>query len=270
MAVAAVAWFLLRPNREPPLGAGHRIFFAATIAPDHPDIFRRFFTESDLARVDTLPTGTQLPRSQTYALVTTLRREWAGFAGLKHFLDQDCGPQSPGTVIYDPELRELTPRSEQTNMLRSIRTATRRVKASSCHEFGLSPGATPFFGLDPKACTFDLEEGLVEEIDWTDVDLVDVQAQRLLGEECLDKGGLETYTSAISTVARVARDENPDIDVLAQVSFRDNEPESMLEGLRAVADVIDGIYFSYPTNNPDFPCLFCTSEHLESFLEEVR
>ena len=255
---------------DPPLGSRHRIFFAAGVAPDHAKIFRRHFTASDMVRIDKLPKEMEVPRSQTYALVTTLRRRWAGFLGLAYFLGRGCGNRSPGTIVYDPELRDLTPISEQNHLLRSIRLATQRVNAPSCHEFGLSPGATLLFGLDPANCTYDLEQGLVEEIDWRRVDVVDVQAQRLLGEPCLEKDGLETYESAVSSVAGIARKENPDIDVLAQVSFRDNEPEAMLEGLRSVADVIDGIYFSYPTANPDIPCGFCTTENLEEFLNEVR
>jgi hypothetical protein len=48
-------------------------------------------------------------------------------------------------------------------------------------------------------------------------------------------------------VAQFVRTRNPDIAVVSQASFRDNPPARMHQAIARVDDVIDGIYFSYPS-----------------------
>jgi hypothetical protein len=74
----------------------------------------------------------------------------------------------------------------------------------------------------------------------------------------------------MTTLARFVRARNPDIAVVAQVSFRDNSPALMREGIAAVADVVDGIYFSYPSREPDIPCNYCSPENLRALLDFLR
>ncbi|MDQ4145022.1 MAG: hypothetical protein M3198_15035 [Actinomycetota bacterium] len=253
-----------------PLRPDSSILFSALAPTEAPDIFRRYFTKNDLARADTLPNDFDFERRRLYGLPTSLRREWEGFPGVRHWVEAGCGEDTPRTIIYDPENRELTPKNEQADFLGSINKAIRMVESTGCHDFGLAPGSSILFGLDGTECTYSLADSDLYDIDWTRVDLVDIQAQRLLSPGCLEKDGLVTYEAAVSDVAQHVRKVNPDILVFSQVSFRDNDPLDMLEGLQTVGDTIDGIYFSYPSNNTDIPCEYCSPENLELFLSEVR
>lgn len=279
--VAAVLALALLPGPDEesfwldssPLDDGDHVYFAAPVASEAPDLFDRYFGPADLARVDTLRPDLELESEQLYALVTTLRARWAGFWGLRHFVEAGCGPGTPGTILYDPERRSLTPEVEQENFVRSVARAIARIESTGCHRVGLAPGSELLFGLDPESCSYDIAQGHLEDIDWTRVDVVDLQVQRLLSDACLERGGMTTYVRAVIEIGGFVREHNPAIDVLAQVSFRDNEPQVMLEALSRVAPVIDGIYFSYPVENPanpDIECGFCTTQNLELFLRSLR
>ena len=259
-----------RWSGPPPLRPDARILFSSLVPNEAPEIFRRYFRERDMARADTLPDRFDLERDQLYGLPTSLRREWMGFPGVRHWVDAGCGDGTPKTVVYDPEFRSLTPVSEQRDVVRSIDRAARMVGSTGCHDFGLAPGSSLLFGLDDVACSYDLDDSYLRDINWRRVDLVDVQSQRLLSDRCIDKDGIATYESAVSEVAAHVREMNPEILVLSQVSFRDNDPVAMIEGLQSVAEIVDGIYFSYPSNNSEIDCRYCTVENLEFFLSSVR
>ena len=244
--------------------------FSARAPIDAPEVFRVHFGARDYARVDTLPDGFDVARSRRYALPTSLRERWAGWPGVRHWVRRGCGPGTPGLIVYDPERRELTPPDEQRRMVASIRRAARLVDATGCHDFGLAPGATPLWGLDPARCDFDLEHGSYRRVPWRRVDLVDVQAQRLAGDDCAARDGATRYEELVESVAAYVRARNPRIRVVAQVSFRDSTPELMVEALARVAPAIDGIYFSYPTTNEDIPCRYCTPANMAALLDALR
>lgn len=256
----------------PPSLRRHDLFvmFSARAPLDAPDVFRARFTTRDLARVDTLPRGFGVPRARRYALPTSLRERWAGWPGVRHWVRRGCGRGTPGLIVYDPERRELTPPSEQRRLIASIRRAERMVRATGCHSFGLAPGSTPLFGLDPARCDFDLGRGSYRRVAWRRVDLVDVQAQRLAGDDCAARDGLARYDELVTSVARYVRARNPRIRVVTQVSFRDSPPARMVEAVARVAPVVDGVYFSYPTTNDAIPCRYCTPANMDAFLGALR
>lgn len=246
------------------------ILYSANAPRDAPSVFSRYFTRSDYARVESLPANFNVPRAHRYVLPTSLRERWAGDPGVRHWIRRGCGPGTPGLIVYDPEDRELTPPSELRRLSLSVRRAARLVESTGCHRFGLAPGSTPLFGFDPASCTYDLDDGSYRELPWKAVDLIDIQAQRLLGDDCADEAGVEKYASVVTTLARFVSVRNPDIAVVSQVSFRDSPPARMLEGIAAVADVVDGVYFSYPSREPEIPCRYCTPVNLRTLLEYLR
>lgn len=244
--------------------------YSANAPSDAPHLFRRYFTGADYARIESLPPNITVARRHRYVLPTTLRSRWRGDPGLRHWIRQGCGRGTPGTIVYDPEHRPLTPVQEQHDFLASIREAARLVRSTGCHAFGLAPGSRPFFGLDPDTCTYDLDAGFYPNVRWRSVDLVDIQAQRLLGDDCVDQGGTQRYASVVAAMARFVRGRNPHISVVSQVSFRDSPPSRMKIAIARVADVVDGIYFSYPSTNLETPCRYCTPANLRSLLSYLR
>jgi hypothetical protein len=270
VAVAAIVLRWERWSGPPALRSDARILFSALVPAEAPQLFNRYFAEQDMARADTLPQDIELSREELYGLPTSLRREYRGYFGVRHWVEAGCGPATPRTIVYDPENRDLTPLKEQVGFTGAIRQAGRMVDRTGCHDFGLAPGSLILFGLDPGDCEYNMQNSNLFDIDWTRVDLVDIQAQRLLSEPCLERDGLRTYERAVARVSTYVRRRNPEIAVFSQVSFRDNHPIDMLEGLSRVRDLVDGLYFSYPSNHEDIPCQYCSPEHLELFLENVR
>jgi hypothetical protein len=261
----------LRSHGTTPATVSHLfIMYSANAPRDAPRDFKRYFTRSDYARVESLPPNFDVPRPHRYVLPTSLRERWAGDPGVRHWVRRGCGPGTPGLIVYDPEDRDLTPPSELRRLSVSVRRAARLVRSTGCHRFGLAPGSTPLFGLDPASCTYALEDGSYRELPWKAIDLIDIQAQRLLGDACVDEAGVEKYASVVTTLARFVRERNADIAVVSQVSFRDNPPARMREGIAAVADVVDGVYFSYPSLEPEIPCRYCTPMHLRMLLGFLR
>jgi hypothetical protein len=254
-----------------PLSARRTIFimYSANAPREAPALFRHHFTSSDYARAESLPAGLRVSRSRRYVLVTSLRDIWWGEAGLRYWVEQGCGRGTPGTIVYDPERRDLTPPWEQDHFLSATRRAARLVRSTGCHDFGLAPGAH-YLGLDAAGCTFEPPSSVLNEIPWRSVDVLDIQAQRMLSNHCAQEEGLNTYASAVSYIAFLARRHHPGIAVASQVSFRDNPPHRMLDAIGTVAGVIDGIYFSYPTRNPEFPCEYCSRANIRVLLAYLR
>lgn len=254
----------------PALGSDLAILYSAIAPREAPEVVSRFFTARDYARVDSQPPGRTVDRAHLYALPTSLRDEWAGYPGVRHWIREGCGEGTPGLVIYDLEFRSLSPPEEQRDFVGATKRAAEMVESTGCHSFGIAPGATPLFGLDPQTCTYDLEEGLHERMPWSRIDLLDIQAQRLIGDHCVDREGLETYDELIGELGARVRERNPEIKVFAQVSFRDTPPERMVEAIALVSDDIDGIYFSYPSTHATIPCDYCSPRNLEVLLTALN
>ena len=277
-AVVIVAAVLGAPHGErgpsPRAAASRRaalfVMFSANAPRAAPQLFARYVSDRDYVRIESLPDDVRVPRARRFALPTTTRARFLGDPGVRHWVERGCGPSTPGTIVYDPERRRLTPAREQRDVGAAIRRATRLVSSTGCHAFGLAPGAALLFGLDARACSYDLGAGLLEHISWTAVDVVDIQAQRLLGDHCVARGGVATYAAAVRAVTSYVRRRNPSISVASQVSFRDNAPVAMRTGIDSVATVVDGIYFSYPSTHPSIACRYCTRANLQGLLQYLR
>ncbi|MBW3595258.1 MAG: hypothetical protein KY391_06730 [Actinobacteria bacterium] len=247
------------------------IMYSANAPRDAPATFKRFLTNRDYVRIDSIPSGIRVARRLRYALPTTLRVEWKGEHGVRYWTRRGCGRGTPGTIVYDPEFRTAwTPPEEMDDLVASIRKAARLVRATGCHRFAIAPGAEPFFGLDPDTCEVDLDKGVYRSVPWRAIDLVDFQAQRLLSDRCRRSGGVARYEETVFDLAAFVTDANPEIEVVSQVSFLDTDPSTMNDAIRRVAGVIDGIYFSYPSTNPWRECLYCTVDDLEALLGYLR
>lgn len=245
--------------------------YSANAPREAPATFADFFTPRDYARVESLPAGIDVDRRFRYVLPTSLRVRWKGQPGVRFWTRRGCEEGTPGTIVYDPEFRpDWTPPEEVDSFVASIRRAARLVRATGCHRFGIAPGAEPFLGLDAETCEVDLDRGLYRDLPWPSIDLVDIQAQRLLGEQCLQREGLVRYEAIVSSVAAFVTNANPDIEVVSQVSFRDSDAATMKKGIARVAAEIDGIYFSYPSTHPSIPCRYCSVGELEALLEYLR
>jgi hypothetical protein len=243
------------------------IMYSAIAQREASALVRRYFTRRDYARIESVPETLKVARRRRYVLPTTLRVEWAGTPGLRHWTRKGCGRGTPGMIMYDPERRDLTPVREQDRFVVSVHRAADLVASTGCHAFGLAPGGSFLFGLDAKDCRYELERGFYRAIPWKRIDIVDIQGQRLLSEGCIDEEGIEKYAAAVAFIANFGRRRNPDISVIAQVSFRDNPPSHMLERIARLANIIDGIYFSYPSTHRVIPCRYCSPANLEILLK---
>ena len=171
-----------------------------------------------------------------------------------------------GTIVYDPEHWNDTPRHEQDDIVGAVRNA-RAAAAPGC-AFALAPDGQ-FAGIVPGECFFDLDSALHRKIDWSGVTLYDVQAQRLLSESCASRGGFDAYVSFVSTVANEIRAAAPGVKVTAQLSFRDTPPARMTAAIRRLRNVVDGFYLAYPVT-AGTPCRYCNETNLDEVLRCIK
>ncbi len=261
-------------SRQPELtrAAQRRLFimFSAPATRDLPDLVGRYVRPRDYVRFEALPSLDEMivPRVRRYVLPATIRKTWAGEPGIRHWLARRCA-RSVGTVVYDPERWELTPRREQRQIARAVRRGAAIVRATGCHDFGIAPDGVSMFGMHPERCRYDLRAGAYRRLPWKAIDIVDIQAQLLLSDGCVGALGVDHYARVVSSIARWVRRHGPRTDVVAQVSFRHTPPERMQAAIARVAQVVDGIYFSYPSNGPG-RCRYCAAERLRALLRFLR
>jgi hypothetical protein len=262
------------PPKAAPPAARRELFllFSANAPRDAPGVFRDYLRRGDYVRLESLPRAARavVPRRRRYVLPTTLRERWAGEPGLRHWIRRGCAPHTAGTIVYDPEHWVLTPPREQDTIAHSIRTAARLVHATGCHRFGIAPEAGFMFGMSPEACTYSSTRARYREVPWEHVAIVDIQAQRLVGDHCWDDLGIDDYEAVIATIASFVRAHNPRASVVAQLSLRHTPPARMRAAIAAVADIVDGVFISYPSNNLETPCRYCSPANLHAVLAYLR
>jgi hypothetical protein len=173
-----------------------------------------------------------------------------------------CGGGTPGVVVYDIEHWTDTPEAEQRQPGASITAAARLVKSAGCQTFALAPDGE-FMGLGD--CRIDFSAGIYGSVDWRRVELLSIQAQRLLSESCAGKLTVEDYATFVTRVAAYVRERNPAIRVVTQVSLRYTRPEQIVAAMRRVAAVVDGFYVVYPAHSTK-PCRYCSPENLAAVL----
>ncbi len=179
-----------------------------------------------------------------------------------------CGTGKPGLVVYDIEHWNETPVSEQQQPGPSITAAARVTHADKCQLFAVAPDGQ-YMGLKEGACSYDFDAGIYRRVDWTQVDLVSIQAQRLLSENCAGTLTVEDYAGFVSRAAAFLRSRNPKITVVSQFSFRYTSPGQMVEAMRKAAPSVDGFYLAYPSNQKT-PCRYCSPENVAEVLRAWR
>ncbi len=234
-----------------------------------PDVVRRYVEPRDYLRHEyAREVGSAAAGADRYVLPATIRARWAGVPGVPRWLGA-CG-RGLDLLMYDPEHWELTPRAEQRRWVASIRRAAALSREAGCARFGIAPDGVFLFGLHPDRCAYDLRRGGYRRIPWRLIDVVDVQAQLLISDTCAGELNVADYAEVVSSVARFARRRNPEIGIVAQVSFRHTPPLRMQEAIAAVAEDIEGIFFSYPSAGFQARCSYCSATRLEQLLRFLR
>jgi hypothetical protein len=174
-----------------------------------------------------------------------------------------CGSGTPGLVVYDIEHWTDTPVAEQRQPGASISAAARLVRATGCQSYGLAPDGE-YMGLGD--CKVDFAKGIYESVDWSQVPLLSIQAQRLLSDSCIGKLTIDDYAAFVSKVATYVRSKNAAIKVVTQVSLRYTPPPKIVAAMRRVAASVDGFYVVYPANSTK-PCNYCSPANLAEVLK---
>jgi hypothetical protein len=182
--------------------------------------------------------------------------------------DAGCGAGSAGVVMYDIEHWNETPLAEQRQPGKSIAAGAEIVNGSGCQKFAVAPDGQ-FMGLKESTCGYDFEAGLYRDVDWTGVDLLSIQAQRMLSDTCADKLTVDDYAGFVSRVAAYVKSKNPGITVVSQISLRYTPPEKLIAAMNRLNRVADGFYLVYPSHTAN-PCRYCTPANVDTVLRSVR
>lgn len=173
-----------------------------------------------------------------------------------------------GLIIYDGEHWGATPRSEQASMPMAVSDAKSATKSAGC-SFGFAPDGQ-YAGLTPKTCSYDLNSAIHRQIDFADITLFNVQAQRLLSDSCVGHGGIDNYVKFVTTVAGEVHAKNPATKVSAQFSFRYTPPDRMIAVMKQLRGVVDGFYIAYPVGVGNITCQYCSPTNLEQVLSAIN
>ncbi len=179
-----------------------------------------------------------------------------------------CGDGTAGLVLYDIENWAATPAEEQADAPRAIARAKAAARAGECTEFGISPDGQ-MAGIVPGACSYDLARAIHRNLDWDDIALFNIQAQRLLSDACNSRAGINGYVRFVSTIAQEVRAKSRGTRITAQLSFRYTPPGRMVQAIAKLRGVVDGFYLAYPESvGPR--CTYCTAQNLAEVLKNVR
>jgi hypothetical protein len=232
----------------------------------------RYLGPGDYVRVESLPRRwrDRVPRDRVYALPTTIREAWSGEPGVRYWVRRGCDPNTPGTLVYDPEHWDLTPPAEQRAFPKTVARAAHLTAKTGCHDFGLAAGATLMYGMAADGCGFRLGSSLYRHVPWKLVDILDIQAQLLLSDPCAARAGIGAYARLVTAVADLVRRQNPRIEIVTQVSLRATPPERASAAINAVSSEVDGVYVAFPTRAARTRCMYCTRRELRVLLEYLR
>jgi len=188
-------------------------------------------------------------------------------AKLSNLAEKYC-PKQKVTVIYDPEHWEHTPIVERENLSDSIFRTVRISKEFKCNEVGIAPDGK-MIGLYPKACAGDISS-LARNIDWNNIDLIILQAQRLLSDSCVKEGGINNYVKFIRKWTETIKKANPNVKVFASMSFRYTHPSVMIQVIDKLKDIVDGFYLAYPKSEGKLYCVYCNPENLKIVIKHAK
>ena len=101
------------------------------------------------------------------------------------------------------------------------------------------------------------------------MDLLSIQAQRLLSDTCANKLNVADDVGLVAHVAAYVRSRNPSIVVVSQLSFRYTPPEKMVEAMHQSSPAVDGFYLVYPSGQAN-PCHYCSAKNVAAVLQGSR
>ena len=176
----------------------------------------------------------------------TTGRAWATSAGFAEDVATGAIADDVRVVMYDPEHWDATPAEERLDPRRSIeafctlaRTRGYTVVVTPHPNLVSVPGSAhaPRSGETRESAY--LRSGIVE-ISAAGADAVETQAQTLQRDPA-------AYRAFVSETARLARDIDPDVQVLSGLSTHPGYPateQMLLDAWASVRDVVDGHYLS--------------------------
>jgi hypothetical protein len=176
-------------------------------------------------------------------------------------LAQTQHTNAAATVTYDIEKWAYTPANEQADPVGAIARAAAAVHAAG-RKFGVNPGG-PFLG--DKGCGFNIQNGIVPSVDWTQVDQVTLQVQNLMSERWCSGYGSSNFTAAVTAYVNAIRAKNPNVYIAAELSMDRTSPLNIILAANSVRGIVDGIYVSYPAP----PCEYCTPANLQTVLQAI-
>lgn len=247
--------------------AGDGPFFAFTAMGDREAmvVVNRYFKRGDFLNskiAERFPgLSKRIGRDNLYRLVATLD-------DVSSLVDEGCSREGgPGLIVYDIEEWDATPVSEKDSPPKSIANGARLVRSSGCHRYATAPARSYLSTLDD---TCDAKAGnLLADINWSQVDVLIVQAQGLLRKRCFEQFGVSNYGHYVSAVTKFVKQKNPKIRVIAEYSFRHTSPAIMSASIDSLANIVDAFYLAYPAGQFS-QCPYCTAGHLESLLARYR
>ena len=183
-------------------------------------------------------------------------------------LQQQVGNCAAGLIIYDGEHWGATPQNEQADMPGSIASGQSITTSGGC-TFGVAVDGQ-YAGLVPKTCGYSIDRGIHRSLDFRNIALYNIQAQRLLSDECVAQNGQNNYVQFVTALANEIHTKNPGTKVSAQLSFRYTPPDRMIAVINQLRGVVDGFYLAYPSNVGGVPCEYCSADNLGQVLSAIK
>lgn len=202
----------------------------------------------------------RISRTHVYALPPSLAAVELATAG-------KCGART-GLIIYNGEHWQATPPDEQADMAKAIERGKGIVRQSGCQDYGIAPDGQ-YIGISAGKCRYDPAASIYRAIDWTGISLFDIQAQRLLGRDCVERAGIGTYVAAVRSIVSDVRARSSFPKIVAQLSFRLTAPDRMIAVIKQLSGIVDGFYIAYPSNVGS-PCVYCSPANLDQVLQAIR
>jgi hypothetical protein len=178
-----------------------------------------------------------------------------------------CGMKA-GLIIYDGEHWRGTPQDEQADMAKAIARGKAIAHQAGCQDYAIAPDGQ-YIGISPGTCRYDPAASIHYAIDWAGITLFDIQVQRLLGPNCIERAGVDTYVAALRSIASDVRARSSFPKIVAQLSFRLASPNEMIAAIEQLSGIVDGFYVAYPRNvGPT--CSYCSPVNLDQVLGAIH
>lgn len=202
----------------------------------------------------------RISRTHVYALPPSL-------AAVERATVGKCGVRM-GLIIYDGEHWEGTPPDEQADMAKAIARGKAIAQQTGGQDYGIAPDGQ-YIGIFPGTCRYDPAASIHRSIDWTGIALFDIQAQRLLAPDCIERTGADAYVAAVKSITSDVRARSSFPKIVAQLSFRLTSPDRMIAAMKQLSGIVDGFYIAYPRNVGP-ACSYCSPANLDQVLQAIH